>query len=103
VPDDIAAAFGDLPAAMAKGEQRANGVERAVIDMAEAVLLSGRVGDVFDAVVVDEDRRGTVVQVVEPAVLARINANGVEPGDPVRVKLDAVDPVARTIEFSRIG
>jgi len=29
--------------------------------------------------------------------------DGVEPGDPVRVKLDAVDPVARTIEFSRIG
>ena len=89
VPDDIAAAFGDLPAAMAKGEQRANGVERAVIDLAEAVLLSGRVGEVFDAVVVDEDRRGASSRSVEPAVLARVSANGVEPGDPVRVKLDA--------------
>ncbi len=103
VPDEIAAAFVDLPAAMAKGEQRANSVDRAVIDMAEAVLLSGRVGDVFDAVVVDEDQRGVVVQVVEPAVMARVSANRVEPGDPVRVKLVAVDAVARTIEFSRIG
>ena len=42
---------------------------RAVIDLAEAVLLAGRVGEVFDAVVVDEDRRGAVVQLVDPAVL----------------------------------
>ena len=88
---------------MAKGEQRANSVERAVIDIAEAVLLSERVGDVFDAVVVDEDQRGVVIQLVEPAVMARVSANGVEPGDAVRVKLVAVDAVARTIEFSRIG
>ena len=88
---------------MASAEQRANSVERAVIDVAEAVLLSGRVGDVFDAVVVDEDQRGVVIQLVEPAVMARVSANGVEPGDAVRVKLVAVDAVARTIEFSRIG
>ena len=44
----------------------------AVIDLAEAVLLSGREGEVFDAVVVDEDERGAVVQLVEPAVLARV-------------------------------
>ena len=71
---------------MAKGEQRANGVERAVIDLAEAVLLSGTSGRVFDAVVVDEDRRGAVVQLIEPAVLARVAADGVEPGDAVRVE-----------------
>jgi exoribonuclease R len=103
VPDEVTAAFGGLPSAMAKGEQRANGVERAVIELAEAVLLSESIGSVFDAVVVDEDRRGAVVQLIEPAVLARVAANGVEPGDAVRVKLFAVDPVARTIDFSRIG
>jgi len=103
VPDEVTAAFADLPAAMAKGEQRANSVERAVIDLAEAVLLSERVGAVFDGVVVDEDQRGAVVQLVDPAVMARVAANSVEPGDPVRVKLVDVDPVARTIEFSRIG
>ena len=45
-----------------------------MIDLAEAVLLAGREGDVFDGVVVDEDRRGTVVQLVDPAVLARVRA-----------------------------
>jgi exoribonuclease R len=44
VPDEVTAAFTTLPAAMAKGEQRANSVDRAVIDLAEAVLLSERVG-----------------------------------------------------------
>jgi exoribonuclease R len=103
VPDEVTAAFAELPAAMAKGEQRANSVERAVIDLAEAVLLAERVGDTFDAVVVEEDQRGVVIQLVDPAVMARVSANGVEPGDAVRVKLVAVDAVARTIEFSRIG
>jgi exoribonuclease R len=103
VPDEVTAAFADLPAAMAKGEQRANSVDRAVIDLAEAVLLSARVGDTFDAVVVDEDQRGVVIQLVDPAVMARVSANGVAPGDAVRVKLVAVDAVARTIDFSRTG
>ena len=65
----------------------------AVIDLAEAVLLSGREGEVFDAVVVDEDQRGVVVQLVDPAVLARVGAHRVDPGDAVRVKLTAVDTV----------
>ena len=74
-----------------------------MIDLAEAVLLAGREGEVFDAVVVDEDRRGPVVQLVEPAVLARVAANRVDPGDEVRVRLDAADPDARTIAFTRVG
>src|SRR4029077_21094689 len=56
VPDEVQAAFGALPEAMATGEQRANTVDRAVIDLAEAVLLAGRQGELFDAVIVDEDR-----------------------------------------------
>ena len=57
VPDDVAggvrrAARRRWPA----GESLANRVDAAVIDLAEAVLLAGRVGEVFDAVVVDEDR-----------------------------------------------
>jgi exoribonuclease R len=103
VPDDVQQAFAELPRAMASSEQRANSVDRAVIDLAEAVLLAGREGEVFDAVVVDEDRRGPVVQLVEPAVLARVAANRVDPGDAVRVRLDAADPDARTIAFTRVG
>jgi exoribonuclease R len=103
VADHVEAAFAALPETMARAEQRANSVDRAVIDLAEAVVLAGREGEVFDAVVVDEDQRGAVVQLVEPAVLARVAAKRVDPGDDVRVKLDQADPATRTIAFSRVG
>lgn len=103
VADEVAAAFTELPAAMQRAEQRANTVDRAVIDLAEAVLLAGREHEVFDAVVVDEDQRGAVIQLVEPAVLARVSAKRVDPGDDVRVRLERADPVARTIDFTRVG
>ena len=72
---------------MAKAEARAGRVDAAVLDLAEAVLLAGREGEVFDAVVVDEDRRGTIIQIVDPAALARVDAHRVDPGDEVRVRL----------------
>ena len=58
-------------------------------------MLSGREGEVFDAVVVDEDHRGVMIQVVDPAVLARVHAHRVDPGDAVRVRLTAVDVPSR--------
>ena len=103
VPDTVAVAFGELPAVMAETETRADRVDSAVLDLAEAVMLSGREGEVFDAVVVDEDHRGVVIQVVEPAVLARVEAHRVDPGDDVRVRLASVDIESRRIEFTRVG
>ena len=64
--------------------------------------MSGREHEVFDAVVVDEDRHGTLVQLVDPAVLAHVHAHRVDPGDRIRVRLHAVDVVARTIELHRV-
>lgn len=103
VPDDVQAAFETLPKAMATAEQRANTVDRAVIDLAEAVMLAGREGDVFDGVIVDEDRKGAVVQVVEPAVMARVSAHNVDPGTEIRVRLTAADPIARRVDFERVA
>ena len=62
------------------GESLANRVDRAVIDLAEAALLADRVGETFDAVVIDEDQRGVIAQLRDPAVVARVNANEVDPG-----------------------
>ena len=56
----------------AAGTTRANRVERAAIDLAEAIVLQGREGEVFDAVVTDEDDRGVRIQVCEPATVARV-------------------------------
>jgi exoribonuclease R len=103
VPDEIESAFVELPTAMALGEQRAARAERAAIDLAEAVVLGGREGEIFDAVVVDEGDWGAEVQLAEPAVLARISARRVDPGDDVRVRLVTVDVERRRIEFERVS
>ena len=88
---------------MARAEGLAHRAENAVIALAEAVLLAGREQEVFDAVVVDEDHRGTVIQLVDPAVLAHVTAHHVAPGDAVRVRLVAADIQGRTVEFSRVS
>jgi len=103
VPDEVTAAFEILPSAMARGEQRANRAERAAIDLAEAVVLAGREGEVFDAVVVDEGEWGVEIQICDPAVLTRISARRVDPGDEVRVRLVSADPTHRQVAFERIG
>jgi exoribonuclease R len=103
VPAHVAAAFEKLPAVMERAEQRAGQVDSAVDNLAEAVVLSGREGELFEGVIVDEDDRGPVLQIAEPAVLARVRAARVDPGSPVRVRLVAVDVRARTVEFERVG
>ncbi len=103
VPENVGQAFAALPAVMAKAEQLGNQVDKAVLDLAEAVLLHDRIGEVFDGVIVDEDRHGPVMQLIEPAVLTRIRASHVTPGDDVRAKLVSADPTTRTIEFERVG
>jgi len=103
VPDDVAAAFARLPEVMERSESRAGQVEAAVLDLAEAVLLDSRVGDLFDAVVVDEDSRGPLIQLTDPAVLARVEAHHVDPGDTIRVRLASVDVDARRVQFERVG
>ncbi len=103
VPDEIAAAFDELPRAMAQGDQRANRAERQALDLAEAAVLQGCEGDIFDAVVIDEGRFGVEVQIVEPAVLARLTARKVDPGDEIGVRLVSVDLDDGRVEFERVS
>jgi exoribonuclease R len=103
VSDEIEQAFVDLPQAMRQGDTRANRVDRAAIDLAEAIVLHGREGEVFDAVVTDEDDRGARIQVIDPAIVARVVARRVDPGDDIQVKLITADPAERRIEFERVG
>jgi exoribonuclease R len=103
VPDDVAAAFARLPAAMSRAEQRANRVERQALDLAEAVVLAGRTGEIFEAVVVDESEFGAEIQISDPAVLTRIKLRHVDPGDDVRVRLVSVDVERGDVQFERVS
>ena len=86
----------ELPATMAAGHRRAGTVERAVVDLVEAVLLAGREGERFEAVVIDDKR----IQLREPAVRGRLEENCPSPGSEVAVRLDRADPATRSVTFS---
>jgi exoribonuclease R len=103
VPDSVAEAFTRLPEVMEKADTIGSRVERAVIDLAEVVMLQGRVGQTFAAVVTDEDDRGARIQLCDVPVIARVTARGVQPGDDVRVRLRAADHVQRTLQFDRVA
>jgi exoribonuclease R len=102
VPDALGASFEMLPKAMATAENRAGQIERAVLDLAEAVMLEGREGARFDAVVTDVDERGARIQLSSPAVVARVDGKGAMPGDAITVELEAADIVNRQVHFRRV-
>ncbi|MEW2621969.1 RNB domain-containing ribonuclease [Streptomyces sp. NPDC048106] len=89
-PDWVLAALDALPHRMADGAQRASTVEHESIDIVAAALLKDRVGEVFDACVVDIDDHhadiGTV-QLASPAVIGRIEGPDLPLGAPLRVRL----------------
>ena len=101
VPDWVSAAFEKLPDVMNRAESKAGQVDAAVLELAEAVELQGRVGETFDGTVTDYDRkRGARIQICDPAIITRIPVNDIQIGDPVRLRLDQADPSQRLTRFS---
>ena len=101
VPPEVTEALSRLPETMDRADSESSRIERAVLDLAEAVMLQLHEGETFDAVVVDDDEAVTRIQLCDVAVLAKVKAHGVVPGDELRVKLVRVDVEHRTVEFQR--
>ncbi|WP_030932161.1 RNB domain-containing ribonuclease [Streptomyces sp. NRRL S-646] len=102
-PDWVLAALDALPHQMADGSRRAGTVERECVDIVEAALLAGRVGEVFDGCVVEvEEHQPTVgtVQLESPAIIGRIEGGGQLPlGERLRVRLTQADPASAKVRF----
>ncbi|HET7350831.1 MAG TPA: RNB domain-containing ribonuclease, partial [Marmoricola sp.] len=82
---------------------RANAYENAVLNLVEAATLQHRVGERFEAVVLeaehDDARKGTVM-VHDPAVEARVTSHSPLPvGDQVTVRLAEADVAGRVVRF----
>ena len=89
---------------MAAGGRAAGAVERACVDLVEALLLAPRVGERFPAMVIDRMGREAVeVQLADPAVRARCEGDGLEPGQELTVRLEVADPVRRLVHFAPAG
>ena len=102
VPDWVTAAFQRLPKAMSHADSRAGQVDAAVLELAEAVVLAGHVGETFDGTVTDIDERGARIQIADPAVITRVPVDGVAIGEAVRLRLAEVDPARRLARFTLV-
>ena len=97
-PSGCVAALPALPAAMAASDSLAGRLERRCTDMVEAAVLAHRVGESFDAVVVDQNRSGPKVQLSDPAVLASARGHA-QIGTVTTVRLAEVDLDAGTVRL----
>jgi exoribonuclease R len=103
VSAELTAIFQHLPAVMAKAEANSSQIDRAVLDLAEAVMLEGCEGSRFPAVVTDIDERGARIQLADPAVIARVDPKGATAGDTITVQLMSVDVAHRQVKFERVS
>ena len=92
-----------LPEVMTAADRRASALDRAVVDLAETLLLAGRVGEVFDGAVVEASSKGGTVQLLDPPVRARLEGADLPLGQRLRVRLVTADPATRTLLFSPAG
>ncbi|MFF5280660.1 RNB domain-containing ribonuclease [Streptomyces sp. 62] len=104
-PEWVRAALPALPDEMAAGARRANTVERESVDIVEAALLKERVGEIFDAYVIDVKEREPAVGTVhleDPAVVARIEGGEAKLplGEWLRVRLSEADPGTAKVLFA---
>lgn len=103
VPEWLVAAMHELPDTMAGSGRRANQYENAIVDLCEAELLHDRVGERFDAVVVDldeKDKRRGDITIQDPAIEATVTGAGDLPlGEQVSVELVEADPRTRKVGF----
>ena len=100
-PESAQAAFARLSEPMARADALSGRIDRAVVDLAETVMLQGREGEVFAAVATDADAHGARIQLSDLPVVARVPGGGAAPGERLNVRLISVDPVARTTSFIR--
>jgi len=94
-PDWVRTGLAALPDLMQEADRRASAVERGVVDLVESMILAGREGETFDALVVDHD----TLQLVDPAVRTRVEGSCPEPGTRVRARLTAVHTRKRSVTF----
>ena len=99
VPDWARESLPDLPKIMGRSDAVAGRLDAATLDRVEAALLSPRVGDVFDAVVLGRRGDGARVQIVDPPVAAKIAGLDAPAGSTVRLRLASADIATGTIDL----
>lgn len=94
-------ALDELPSLMGRARQRESALERAMVDIAEAIVLERSVGEVFDGIVVDvnPERDRATVQIAEPAIVGRVPAEGRSLAERLKLRVVEVDVDDRRVVF----
>jgi exoribonuclease R len=93
-------ALASLPALMADGRRREGAADRMGLDLVEAAVLSGCIGAELDGVVTATAKGRASVQIRDPAVVADVDGDGLQPGDEVRLRVRSADVAHRTVGFA---
>jgi VacB/RNase II family 3'-5' exoribonuclease len=93
----------DCAARYTDRDKAAKKVERFMRKAAAAVLLSGRTGESFDAIVTGVSDKGTYVRIVTPPAEGRVmrREKGMFVGQKVRVRLIGMNPYKGQIDFEK--
>jgi exoribonuclease-2 len=93
----------DYAALCTDRDMAAKKVERFMRKAAAAALLSGRIGETFDAIVTGATSHGVYARVVTPPVEGRVmrKQKGLSVGQKIRVRLIGMDPYKGQIDFER--
>ena len=95
-----------LPGLMHDADGRSHTLDRQTLDLVEAALLAGRVGEQFDAVALSATATGGTVALVDPPVICRCSAapgSALPVGAPLRVRLTRADVHAREVEVAQVA
>jgi exoribonuclease R len=107
VPDWVLQALPGLPATMADADRRAGRFERAVIDLAESLMLASRVGETFGGTIVEIERQDHdegVVMLHDLAIEAHVASGANLPlGETVVVRVVEADPATRRVRFELVA
>lgn len=102
IPRWVTEQMATIPEIMDESGRKASGYERGIIDLAEALVMQHRVGERFQATLVDvapSSRRGTY-QIQDPAVEARIpDSDPAKLGQIVTVEVLGVNLETASMEF----
>jgi len=102
VPDWARAALPDLPIEMARSNNLAGQLDHRSLDAVEAAVLAPRVGKSFDGVIIAQNKSGSVVQLLDPAVTAECSGHTAN-GTALKVKLAQADVATSTVLFEPEG
>lgn len=101
IPEWVATAVEDVADVMTQTSHRAGQVEARCLNAAEAWVMGERIGDRFEAVVVDDRGSGVDVWIEDPSIVACAGGIRAKSGQVITVEVDDVDVSRGIIRFTQ--